>query len=221
MSGRPQFDQLQLGLLDAAASILEVILKGELDSDLGVNFMHVLPSSPKLREMVRDRTGELHPSSIDAYGKCIAACTRVLYVGPTSEAALPFAKFIVPMYDDVERVLPGAPRAMWSKQPQVLYGSECRLEPTWPRGLPPAHRDELVKFFASTGFKFCLSLPVLAQTDTGKEVVGVLNINTRSEPLPSVAGALASHIDQVLKPLLVLLGSVEQARRAANALPLT
>lgn len=140
-----------------------------------------------------------------------------MLVGPATEPARKFRNFLVPVYpgEGGRRLLPGAPISAVQEDVQEFLGSMDWLDDgRWPSGVHKECLDRLARVMRDRGFAYCLCIPVLGNMDAGKELVGIINVNTKV--VPELTTPMRQRIYEMLKPLLVLLGWIEAVRRGAR-----
>jgi hypothetical protein len=207
-----QFDEYQQPLLDACAGIVRAMFEKDVEPDLGVNFMHLVRGRDPYRRTYIER---MSASSQDIYGHFSRDCDTFLIVGPTTEAARGFSDFVIPVYSSAsDKLLPGAPAAIERCNPEELRAEEQWLSARWPKKLDKKSMEQLLAYFRQMDFAYCISLPVFAPATGKKSPVGVVNINTR-RIADHINRKMVSHIYDILKPILVLLGSIDALRRSA------
>lgn len=217
-------EQIQEVLLEIVAGVVQTATGNRLNVDLGVNFMYfVKRGQPEFDEWKKRASQQ----SRSVYGRWLDDCPAFLLVGPATESARCFANFFVPVFDDVDhdRLFPGAPRAavLGSSAVEELYSDFDWLWNHWPNRF----RDQrdcckiLSDYLSARGFKYCISIPVLGMVERKKEVVGVVNVNTKVDA-PTMTKQTKERVYEMLKPLLVLFGWTEAVRRVqSQATPLS
>lgn len=226
----PTYKELD-GVQKAVLGGIQVLAKGPFQQEgqgatikldnFGANLMHRIEYSRLPRNFRRRKTAS------GIYEKFIASNLSesqdgLLVVGPRVGAVAAFDGFWIP-YSSTSSgiVFPGAPTALLHGKPTILSVRDEHLDKRWPAAADQDSRDELKKFLKKSDLGACICLPViLSGDDQAEEVVGVVNINSRTtdaalvEQLESTGALTAIH--DILKPYLSMLALIEARRRQGN-----
>lgn len=145
----------------------------------------------------------------------VGACSQVLYLTDWAQTPPNWQEFVLPIDDDDDYLLMGAPRAYAKDEMQVC--SDTLASEHWGREMSKhatKARQELRNYFQDneTTLRSFFSLPLHA----GDEIVGILNVQSKELDILGVDAEHRDDLEMCLRPFCSLLAALIVRENSIN-----